>query len=190
MPPLSLVWSSRCFRATSSPNPTRARWVYLAAGDAFKVRERGVGVRAGFEPHVCHGRSSRRQARLTICCSPHPTQNIEPWRRDTACCSVLHVRRGMSRFTTRPSHHADRRWIAAIADGLLMEAPLHGALQPHAAPRAARPRNERASRPNAEPPHPLLSLPRWDRAHRVAGPPVATTIANGALAPAADVSAS
>ena len=90
----------------------------------------------------------------------------------------------------RRSHHADRRWIAAIADGLLMEAALHGALQPHAAPRAARPRNERASRPNAEPPHPLLSLPRWDRAHRVAGPPVATTIANGALAPAADVSAS
>src|SRR5207249_12292222 len=83
----------------------------------------------------------------------------------------------------RRSHHADRRWM-------LMEAPLHGALQPHAAPRAARPRSERASRPNAEPPHPLLSLPRWDRAHRVAGPPVATTIANGALAPAADVSAS
>ena len=76
----------------------RARWVHLAAGDAFKVRERGVAVRAGFEPRVRHGGSSRRQ----ISCSPHPTQNTERWRRDTACCSVLHVRRGMSRFTTRP----------------------------------------------------------------------------------------
>ena len=58
----------------------RALWVHLAAGDAFKVRERGLAVRAGFEPRVRHGGSSRRQARLTISCSPHPTQNTERWR--------------------------------------------------------------------------------------------------------------
>jgi len=48
---------------------------------------------------------------------PHPTQNTEPLRRDELCCSVLHVRRGMSRFTTPPhcgqygTGELARRWF-------------------------------------------------------------------------------
>src|SRR5262249_30027810 len=46
--------------------------------------------------------SSRCQPRRTISCTPHPTQNIEPWRRATACCSPVHWRGTISAFTTAP----------------------------------------------------------------------------------------
>jgi hypothetical protein len=94
--------------------------IHLTARDPLEVRERGLAVRAGVEPCERHGGllfSRRRQGRLTTSCAPHPTQNADPWRRETACCSSLHCQRGMSRFTTLPhcgqcgTGELARRWF-------------------------------------------------------------------------------
>ena len=95
----------------------RARRVHLTARYSLEERERGLAMWAGAERCVRHGKSFRRQCRLTISCVPQPTQNVEPWRRDTACCSGLHVLPGRLPFTTRPhcgqngTGELERRWF-------------------------------------------------------------------------------
>ena len=81
----------------------RALRVHLATGDTLEEREWRVAVRARTEPSETHWTSfRRRQLRPVISCTPHPTQNTEPWRRDTACSSSLQWRRGRVLFTTCP----------------------------------------------------------------------------------------
>ena len=57
--------------------------------------------------------SPYRQGRLTMSFVPHPTQNVEPCRRDTACCSTVQSRCGIARFTTTP--HCGQYGTGALA---------------------------------------------------------------------------
>ena len=73
-------------------------------------------MRTGAERGVRH-ETSFHHRRPAISWTPHPTQNTEPWRRDTACCSAVHDRRGILRFTTAPQRgqygtgELERRWF-------------------------------------------------------------------------------